>query len=41
MYYIILIVYYTLGLIFFFINDFIISKSRQDLTNSELLDELL
>lgn len=41
MYYIILIVYYSLGIIFFLTNDFIISKSKNELTNSELLDELL
>ena len=40
-YYIILIIYYILGTLFFLISDFIFSRKNKDLNKSELLEELL
>jgi len=41
MYYIILIVYYILGSVFFITSDVITSKRNKELNNIELLEELL
>jgi hypothetical protein len=41
MYYIILIVYYTLGTIFFITSDVITTTRNKELNNIELLEELL
>ena len=41
MYYIILIIYYILGSIFFIISDIITSKRNKELNNIDLLEELL
>ena len=41
MYYIILLIYYSFGILFFIISDIIISYKTHELTTSELLEELL
>ena len=40
MYYLILLVYYALGIIFFLISDLTIKK-QDNIANNELLDELI
>ena len=41
MYYIILIIYYIFGIIFFIVSDFNSNRRNKDLHNSELLETLL